>query len=284
VRSPFSPLLQFRLSSLFLLALQGGVAELSSVRHFVDEAIKKMELDEFLSMDLERAGYGGVEVTKTPLGTRLTIYAMKPGIVIGRRGESIRELTRILEDKFNVNNPQIAVEEVEIPELNAYIMATRISSALQRGIHYRRSGYWALNRIMEAGALGVEITTRGKLTSRRARYEKFKAGYLPKAGEPSIRNLRRAVVHVKVKSGLCGINVKIMPPGVIFPDKVEILPQPTVEEGETTLVPTESKEEKITEKPEEKSKEPVEVEAVETDKPVEAEASEDAKNADTENA
>ena len=259
------------------------------------EALKKMELDEFLSMDLERAGYGGVEITKTPLGTRLTIYAMKPGIVIGRRGESIRELTRILEDKFDVNNPQIAVNEVEIPELNSYIMATRITSALQRGIHYRRSGYWALNKIMEAGALGVEISIRGKITSRRSRYEKFKAGYLPKAGEPSIKNLRRAVVHVKVKSGLCGVNVKIMPPDVSFPDKVEIIPPPLVEEEETTPLPTAIMEEKITEKPGEKPEEPVEVEAAETGKPVEveaaetgkpveAEASEETEDADTENA
>ncbi len=245
---------------------------MSSVRHFVDESIKKMELDEFLSMDLERAGYGGVEVTKTPLGTRLTIYAMKPGIVIGRRGESIRELTRILEDKFDVNNPQIAVAEVEIPELNPYIMATRIASALQRGIHYRRSGYWALNRIMEAGALGAEISIRGKITSRRARYEKFKAGYLPKAGDPSIKNLRKSVVHVKVKPGLCGVNVKIMPPDVSFPDKVEVTPRPLLEEEETLPAPAESLEEQVAEQPEEAPEEPVEVEAVEADKPVEVEA------------
>ncbi len=266
---------------------------MSSIRHFVDEAIKKMELEEFLSTDLERAGYGGVDITNTPLGTRLTIYAMKPGVVIGRRGESIRELTKILEDRFGVNNPQIAVAEVEVPELNPYIMATRIASALQRGIHYRRSGYWALNRIMEAGASGVEITIRGKITSRRARYEKFKAGYLPKAGDPSVRNLLGAVVHVKRKPGLCGINVKIMPPGVRFPDKVELISPPTTEE--ISPMPVEDLKEEVVEVVEEPSGEAVvevvEVveepsgeaveEVVETDERVEPESVREVSNADT---
>jgi len=254
----------------------------------MDEAIKRMELDEFLSTDLERAGYGGVEVTKTPLGTRLTIYAMKPGLVIGRRGESIRELTRILEEKFGVNNPQIAVAEVEVPELNPYIMATRIASALQRGIHYRRSGYWALNRIMEAGALGVEISVRGKLSSRRARYEKFKEGYLPKAGDPSIRNLRRAVVHVKTKPGLCGVKVKIMPPQTTFPDRVEIIYPSPAEEGapsEPVESPIEevSLEEEIAETVQEPEEGVGATEPTETGVPVEIEATEENKDANSEN-
>ncbi|NIQ05757.1 MAG: 30S ribosomal protein S3, partial [Candidatus Korarchaeota archaeon] len=98
---------------------------------------------------------------------------MRPGLVIGRGGRNIRELAEILEEKFEVSNPQISVSEMEIPELNAYVIASRIASALQRGVHYRRSGYWALNRVMEAGALGAEIIISGKLRSRRGRYEKF---------------------------------------------------------------------------------------------------------------
>lgn len=267
---------------------------MSSTHHFVDEAIKRLELDEFLSADLERAGFGGVEVTKTPLGTRLTIYAMKPGLVIGRRGESIRDLTRILEEKFGVNNPQIAVAEVEVPELNPYIMATRIASALQRGIHYRRSGYWALNRIMEAGALGVEISVRGKLSSRRARYEKFKGGYLPKAGDPSIRSIRRATVHVKLKPGLVGVKVKIMPPQTTFPDRVEIIyPSPTEESVPSEPVKSQGEEvgleEEIIENVQEpeasvEASEPAEpLESEEANEPVETEPTEENRDANSKN-
>lgn len=194
---------------------------MSVVKHFISESIKKTEIDEFLQKELERAGYGGVNMSKTPLGTHIVIYAMRPGLVIGRGGGTIRELARMLEENFNVPNPQISVSEMEIPELNAYVVASRISSALQRGVHFRRSGYWALNRVMEAGALGVEIIISGKLRTARARYEKFKAGYLPKCGAPALKYMRKAEVHVQLKSGILGVKVRIMPPDAKFPDKAQ---------------------------------------------------------------
>jgi len=191
---------------------------------FIDEAIRKVAIEEFLSNELERAGFGGVDVTRTPLGTRITLRVMKPGLVIGRRGESIRNLTKTIEEKFGLPNPQIAVVEIEAPELNPCIMASRIASALQRGTHFRSVGFWTVNQIMKAGALGVEIVIRGKLRTQRHRYEKFKAGYLPKAGDPAAKNTRTAVAHVKLKPGITGIKVSIIPPGVRFPDQAEIKP------------------------------------------------------------
>ena len=127
---------------------------MSVVKNFISDAIRQLEIHDFLEKELRRSGFGGAEITKTPLGTRIIIYAMKPGIVIGRRGTNIRGLTRLLEEKFNLFNPQIAVSEVEVPELNASIMASRIAEALQRGVHFRRTGFWALNQIMRAGAVG----------------------------------------------------------------------------------------------------------------------------------
>lgn len=196
---------------------------MSVVKHFITESIKRTEIDEFLQRKLERAGYGGVTISKTPLGTHIVVYAMRPGLVIGRGGETIRELASILEEKFKVSNPQISVSEIEIPELNAYVVASRVASALQRGVHFRRAGFWSLNQVMEAGALGAEIVISGKLRTERARYEKFKAGYLVKCGEPSIKYMQRAEVHVQLKPGIFGVRVKIMPPDAIFPDKIKIL-------------------------------------------------------------
>lgn len=197
---------------------------MSVVKHFVDESIKKTQIDEFLQRELERAGYGGVDITKTPLGTHVVVYAMRPGVVIGRGGETIRELAKVLEDQFEMPNPQISVAEIEIPELNAYVIASRIASALRRGIHYRRSGYWALNNVVGAGALGVEIIIGGKLRGRRAKYEKFRAGYLPKSGGPPLEYMRKAELHVQLKQGVLGVKVRIMPPDAEFPDKVSIVP------------------------------------------------------------
>ncbi len=170
-------------------------------------------------------------MNKTPLGTRIVVYAAKPGLVIGRRGQSIRDLTAVLEQQFGVQNPQISVATLEAPELDPKVVASQIAMALQRGIHFRRAAYWALQRTIEAGALGVEIAIRGKLTTDRARYEKYKSGYLPSVGEAIDRIVRFAVVDTQLKQGLFGIRVRIMPPNVSLPDRPVIrdVPQRPVE-------------------------------------------------------
>ncbi len=206
---------------------------MSIVKRFISEAMKNAEIDEFLQKKLERAGYGGVNLSKTPLGTHVVIYAMRPGLVIGRGGETIRELATVLEQSFKVANPQISVSEIEVPELNAYVVASRVTSALQKGIHFRRAGFWALNQVMEAGALGCEIVISGKLRTERARFEKFRAGYFPRCGEPALKYTRKTEAHVQLKAGMFGVRVKIMPPDAQFPDKIKILtelpPEPAAE-------------------------------------------------------
>jgi len=242
----------------------------SIVKHFISESLKRTEIDEFLERKIDRAGYGGVSISKTPLGTHIVIYAMRPGLVIGRGGETIRELAAFLEESFGVPNPQISVSEIEIPELNAHVVASKVASALQRGVHFRRAGFWALNSVMEAGALGAEIVISGKLRTERARFEKFKIGYLPKCGDPSLKYLRRAEVHVQLKPGIFGIRVRLMPPDAKFPDRIKIAePQAASEEkptepesateakaeeaSEVTDVPTDQSEQSQTEKKDEEA-------------------------------
>ncbi len=227
------------------------------VKHFITESIKKTEIDEFLQRKLDRAGYGGVTISKTPLGTHIVIYAMRPGLVIGRGGETIRELAILLEEKFKMPNPQISVSEIEIPELNAFVVASKLAAALQRGVHFRRAGFWALNQVMEAGALGAEIIISGKLRTERARYEKFRAGYLPKCGDPPQKYVRKTEAHVQLKPGIFGIRVRIMPPDAQFPDKLEISQEfPEEEKAEETskTLATEEEPEEPSDSEEEKAK------------------------------
>ncbi|MEM2994707.1 MAG: 30S ribosomal protein S3 [Candidatus Bathyarchaeia archaeon] len=221
---------------------------MSAVKHFIAESRKRTEIDEFLQRKLERAGYGGVSISKTPLGTNIVVYAMRPGLVIGRGGENIKELAEILEREFKVSNPQISVSEIEVPELNAYVVASRVASALERGVHFRRAGFWALSQIMEAGALGAEIIISGKLRTERARFEKFRAGYMPKCGDPALKYLRKAEVHVQLKPGIFGVKVRIMPPDAVFPDKIQIVENIPPEEN---AKPTETTEKATAEETEE---------------------------------
>ena len=203
---------------------------MSSTKHFIEDSIKKAGVDEFLWKEFERAGYGGVEITRTPLGTNIVIYAMRPGMIIGRGGATIKNLAKILEEKFGLSNPQISVAEIEVPELNARVMASRIASALRRNIHFRRAGFWALSRIMEAGAMGAEIVISGKLRTERARSEKFRDGYLPKSGDPAMKYVQTAVTHVQLKPGVFGIKVSIMPPNVKLPDEIEFIEKEELKE------------------------------------------------------
>jgi len=219
---------------------------MSIVKRFITESIKKTEIDEFLQRKLERAGYGGVNLSKTPLGTHVVVYAMRPGLVIGRGGETIKELATVLEEKFKISNPQISVSEIEVPELNAYVVASRVASALQRGVHFRRAGFWALNQVMDAGALGIEIVISGKLRTERARFEKFRAGYFPRCGEPALRYMRKAEFHVQLKPGIIGVRVKLMPPDAQFPDKIEIVAELPPSEEKGSQAPQEKVEEAST--------------------------------------
>jgi SSU ribosomal protein S3P len=156
-------------------------------KKFVQEGFTKALVDEYLAKELDRAGYGGMVMNRTPMGTQITVYAEKPGMVIGKGGKLIRKLTRDLERRFRLDNPQIDVQDVGKSDLNARVVANRLASSLEHGWYFRKAGQSMLRRVMDSGALGCEIVISGKLTGPRARVEKFLAGYI----KHSVSRLRR---------------------------------------------------------------------------------------------
>ena len=194
---------------------------MSAIKNIMKNYVKNAELDEFLQKELINAGYGGLDILKTPIGTRITILATRPGLIIGRRGTGIRSLTSTIEEKFELPNPQISVLEVEVPELNPMIVCNRIANNVIRGRAFRRACLWALNSIMSAGALGAEIIVSGKLRSDRSHYEKHRDGIVPKSGNIKSIAVREATTHVLLKMGLYGIKVRIALKDLI-PNEIEI--------------------------------------------------------------
>lgn len=168
-----------------------------------------VEMDEYFEEVLSEAGYGGMDLKKSPVGLTVTVYVSRPGLAIGRRGTGIKELTDKLGARFNVQNVQIAVSEIEKPELNPRVVASRIAQVVQRGTPFRRAAAVALNSIMQAGAMGAEITINGKIRSDRAHGEKYRIGIVPKSGETSRIVVKEATKDVLLKLGLYGIKVKI---------------------------------------------------------------------------
>ena len=246
-------------------------------KDFVTEGLRRTRIDEYLEKELERAGYGGMDVQITPLGTMVKVYAERPGMVIGRGGKNVRSITQTLKNEFGLDNPQIEVQEVTVPELNPKIMAYKIANMLQRGMHFGRVAYSTIRRIMGAGAQGVEVTISGKIRGSRSAVAKFVEGYIKKCGEPATRFVEEGFATVQLKPGVLGIYVRIMPPNTILPDSVEILPpkMEIVEDDEVVeseeLVDEEIIEEEIIEEEEDLE----ELEDIEEEAAEEAEDSED---------
>jgi len=191
---------------------------MNAIKNVLKNNFRNMELDEFLKEELKDAGYGGVDIQKSPLGTRLTLYVTRPGLVIGRKGSGIKDLTSKLEVKYGLTNPQISVVEMEIPELNPKIMCNRIAQLIERGTAFRRAALWTVNTIKNAGALGVEVTISGKLRSERAHFEKHSAGIIPKSGNMADRVVKEGITHVLTKMGIMGIRLKIAIKGAVPPE------------------------------------------------------------------
>ncbi|HVD08245.1 MAG TPA: 30S ribosomal protein S3 [Nitrososphaeraceae archaeon] len=182
---------------------------MSAIKNVMKNNFRNMELNEYLSSSLSEAGYGGAEVQKTPIGTKITLFVIRPGLVIGRKGSGIRDLTTRLEQQFNLENAQVSVTEVTKPELNPNIMANRIAQLIERGTAFRRASLWTINTIMGAGAMGVEITISGKLRGERAHFEKHSAGTIPKSGKVAEEVVRSSTNSILTKMGLVGIKLKI---------------------------------------------------------------------------
>lgn len=233
-------------------------------RKFVKNGLDKAQMAEYFSKQLERAGYGGMNINRTPMGTQVTIFAEKPGMIIGKGGRTIHKLTRDLESIFRVDNPQIDVQEVKVPELNAQMMASRLAGAIERGLYFRKAGHNMLRRIMESGALGCEIDIAGKLTGPRKRTEKFVEGNMLHAGNPASELVDDGFAVAIKKLGVIGCRVRIIPPTIKLPGRfktVQVAAEKSVAETKPQRI------EMIVKKAEPK---PQETEPAEAAPPVEA--------------
>jgi small subunit ribosomal protein S3 len=182
---------------------------MSSVKNVIKDNYNMMLLKDYLRDAIRDAGFSHAEISKTPTGTRVALHVTRPGIVIGRKGSGIRELTEKLTTDFGLKNPQISVNEIEKPELSPSVMCNRMAAHLERGTAFRRATMWTLKQIMEGGAMGVQITISGKLRGDRSAFEKHTAGVLPRAGHHAEVIVSEDIAHVGTAMGLIGIRIRI---------------------------------------------------------------------------
>ena len=182
---------------------------MTQVKNVIKDNYNMMLLNDFLKERIKESGFKKVEISKTPTGTKITLYVTRPGIVIGRKGTGIKELTEKIEKDFGLKNQQISVEEVAKAELSPSVMCNRMSSHIQRGTAFRRVTMWTMKQIMEACAMGVQITISGKLRGDRSAFEKHTMGVLPRAGNYAKNLVSEDIVHTETPMGLIGIKIRI---------------------------------------------------------------------------
>lgn len=193
-----------------------------------ERKVVKFKKDEFAIREYIKGSLGKGKVSKvkisyTPVGEKIIVSTHKPGLVIGRKGEKIGELTRVLKTKFKLENPHIEIDEIKKPEFDAQLMADEIALGLERlgPLKFKVLGYRTLQKIMSAGALGVEIRLHGKLPGSRAKQWRFAQGYLKKTGHAA-KVVDRAQARAETKPGTVGVRVSILSPEAKLLDRIKI--------------------------------------------------------------
>lgn len=194
----------------------------NNIHKMIRRNVDRQLVREYLLKETERAGFGGLTFNRTPEGTKVTLQAEQVGRVIGRRGKVIHDLQRRLQEDFELDNPQLEVEEIEESRTNAQVMASRLASSLERGWFFRRAGHSTVQNIMDAGARGCIVILSGKITGARHRVEKFQKGHIKYCGETALQFMDVGFSTAVKKLGTIGCTVRIMRPGTKLPHEIAI--------------------------------------------------------------
>lgn len=190
-------------------------------KKFVDFKKEEFGVKEYVKTELGKGRISNVSIEYTPIGEKIIISTSKPGLVIGRHGEKVDILTKVLKKRFKLDNPHIEIKEIMEPKLDAQLVADEIALLLERrgSLKFKVIAYRMLQDIMKAGALGTEIVLAGKLPSERAKSWRFAQGYLKKTGEPS-KVVNRAQSQAQTMAGVIGISVSILQPNAHIHDRI----------------------------------------------------------------
>lgn len=193
-------------------------------RKFVAQKIKEFQIEEYITQTLKNVGHSRTKMVKTPLGEKIVIYTSRPGLIVGRKGQNIKQLTKTLKKRFGLENPQVEISEVTNPNLDTNIIAEKITDALEKfgSQKFKAIGHKIMTDVMKAGALGIEIVISGKVPSARAKSWRFYQGYLKKCGDIS-NSVGKTDAQAHLKTGVIGVKVSIMPPDIELPDDIELV-------------------------------------------------------------
>src|SRR3989344_2534993 len=195
-------------------------------RKIVAKNVREYLVHEYISKELPKASCSKIELKKTPLGEKIIVHTSRPGLVVGKKGVNIQRLNEILKNKFEIENPQVEIAEIENPNLDPKSVAERIVSSFERfgPKRFKSIGYRTLQEIIDAGAIGAEIVISGRgVPSSRAKTLRFISGHLKKSGNVSENLIKRGLSVARLKSGSVGVKVSILTPDIKLPDDIKFI-------------------------------------------------------------
>lgn len=231
-------------------------------RQILAQKLKEKEIENFVFNFLGKLSCSHVKMQRTPLGEKIVVYTSRPGMIVGKKGSNIRLITSLLKQKFGMENPQIEVEEITNPAIDAASVTRSLISGFQRfgPKRFKAMAYKVLEDALKMGASGIEVVISGRgVPGERAKTWRFSAGYLKKSGDISANFMDRCYEGCDIKSGTIGIKVSILHSDVVLPDKIHFKTQQVqdkavedahkIKADETAEQKTEGKTEKKTRKP-----------------------------------
>ncbi len=188
----------------------------SDNKMYKEYLIEDIKIRRALMERLKLAGITNVEIERLPKSMVITITVARPGVVIGRGGSGLEDIKKFILSFLSKENEKpaknfkidIRVNEVENPEISAILVATRIAQEMERRIPHRRVVTKAMERVMQAGALGIKIVLAGRIEGAEiSRSEKFHMGSVPSQTMREI--IDYAQIPALLKRGYVGVKVFI---------------------------------------------------------------------------
>lgn len=194
-------------------------------RKFLENKVRDYKIKRFLIKLMDNVGLSRINVDKTPLGFKITIYSSKPGLIVGKGGSNIKKVTAKLEEKFGLKSPQIEIEEIVTPELDAQIVAERVAYQIERfgKSRFKAIGYRSLQSMVNSGAVGAEVIISGRIPGKRHNTWRFKSGRLPKNGYVADHLVDKGFKEIRWNQGSIGVKVRLLKPGTPNPDTFKLV-------------------------------------------------------------
>jgi small subunit ribosomal protein S3 len=150
-------------------------------KEYVDQLHQDFALRNLVRKEASRAGVSRIEIERFPGKVKIAVNTAKPGVLIGRKGESVKNLRQHLETIVG-KKIDLEIKEIKAPDLDAYLVANNIAEQLERRISYQRAMKRAIQQAIRQGAQGIRVEVGGRLSgAEMARVVNMREGRVPRA-------------------------------------------------------------------------------------------------------